>query len=59
MNFVDLLTKAKVASDEKMILIEMYEPLLVKEAVVNGIFDEDLYAELILTLLNCIQTFRI
>jgi hypothetical protein len=59
MNFVDLLAKAKVASDEKMILIEMYKPLLVKESVVNGIFDEDLYAELILTLLNCIQAFRI
>ena len=39
MNFVDLLAKAKVASDEKMILIEMYKPLLVKESVVNGIFD--------------------
>lgn len=38
MNFVDLLTKAKIASDEKMILIEMYKPLLVKEAVVNGAY---------------------
>ena len=37
----------------------MYQPLLVKEAVINGVFDEDIYQELCETLLLCIQKFRI
>ena len=41
-----------------MDLLEMYKPLLVKYAIINGRFDEDLYQELCITLLKCIQLFR-
>lgn len=40
-------------------LLELYKPLLVKEAILNGVFDEDLYQELCITLLDCIRKFRI
>ena len=33
--------------------------LLIKNAIVNGRFDEDLYQELVSTLLQCIQRFQI
>jgi len=36
-----------------------YRPLLVKESICNGFFDEDLYQELCITLVNCIRNFRI
>lgn len=38
---------------------EMYKPLLIKNAIVEGFFDEDLYQELVKVLLECIQRFRI
>lgn len=40
-------------------LLTMYRPLLLKESIVDGIFDEDLYQELCLTLLSCVRKFRI
>mgnify|MGYP002609905783 FL=1 len=40
-------------------LLEMYRPLLVKEAIVDGIFDEDLYQELCMQFCVCIREFRI
>jgi len=39
-------------------IVEMYRPLLIKNALVNGIFDEDLYQELTLELLKCIRYFK-
>ncbi|MFR8852047.1 MAG: helix-turn-helix domain-containing protein, partial [Blautia faecis] len=46
--------------DEDAILeiFEMYRPLLIKSALVDGIFDEDLYQELTAELLKCIRYFR-
>lgn len=38
---------------------ELYKSLLVKKAVLTGVFDEDLYRELCITLLDCICKFRI
>ena len=60
MNFKELLTRAK-ENDAYAIneVIVMYKPMLIKESVVNGVFDEDLYQELWLTLLNCIRTIRV
>lgn len=59
MNFKELLSKAK---DEyplaKEMLLERYKTLLAKEAVLNGTFDEDLYQELCVTLLECIRKFH-
>lgn len=40
-------------------ILAMYRPLLLKESIIDGIYDEDLYQELCLTLLTCIQKFRV
>jgi len=37
----------------------MYKPLLVKNSMERNVFDEDLFQELSITLLNCIMKFRI
>lgn len=60
MNFERLLLKAKeVNADAVLKILEIYKPLLIKNAIVNGRFDEDLYQELVSTLLQCIQRFQI
>lgn len=43
MNFRTMLTAAKNNPRMAAPILEMYRPLLQKEAVFNGIFDEDLY----------------
>ncbi|MCI8472535.1 MAG: helix-turn-helix domain-containing protein [Clostridiales bacterium] len=60
MNFRDLLLRAK-AGDMKAAteLLIMYQPLILKEAIIDSVFDEDLYQELCLTFLHCIERFRI
>ena len=59
MEFEELLFRAKM-NDKQAIeqIVEMYRPLLIKNALVNGIFDEDLYQELTLELLKCIRYFK-
>ena len=60
MNFKELLLLAK--DNEALAikqLVEMYKPLLIKESIVDGVFDEDLYQELQLTLLRCIQKIKV
>lgn len=60
MNFKELLSRAKDNDlQAKESLLELYKSLLMKEAIVDGMFDEDLYQELCVTLLECIQKFRI
>ena len=60
MNFERLLLKAKEGiADAVLKMLEIYKPLLIKNAIVNGRFDEDLYQELVSTLLQCIQRFQI
>lgn len=60
MNFMELLTRAKENDPSAVSEIAMmYRPLLIKESIVNGIFDEDLYQELWLTLINCIRKIRV
>jgi hypothetical protein len=58
MNFRDLLCKAK-AGDEQAFreLLMLYDPLLTKEAIVDRRLDEDLYQELCMVFLHCIQVF--
>lgn len=60
MTFKELMLRAK-ENDKTAIgeLLTMYRPLLLKESIVDGIFDEDLYQELCLTLLSCVQKFRV
>lgn len=58
MNFEDVLLRAK-ACDEAAIhtILEMYKPRLLKESIINGVFDEDLFQELCITVLRCIDLF--
>ena len=60
MRFKELLLQAK-AGDEKAFgeLLIMYRPLLLKESIVDGIFDEDLHQELCIVFLRCIKRFRL
>ncbi len=59
-DFISLFVQAKggdTAATEA--LLSMYRPLLYKESIVNGLFDEDLFQELCLVFLNCIAKFSI
>ena len=48
MNFEKVLMQAKEGdSDAILEIIETYKPLLIRNAIVNGRFDEDLYQELV------------
>ena len=59
MNFKELLLRAQAEDQQaKEKLLSLYQPLLMKEAVVNGVFDEDVYQELCITLLTCIKRFK-
>lgn len=59
MNFEEILYRAQ-QGDEAAInqIVEMYRPLLIKSALVNGRFDEDLFQELVVETLKCIQYYR-
>ena len=60
MNFKELLLRAQADDQQaKEKLLSLYQPLLMKEAVVNGVFDEDVYQELCITLLTCIKRFKV
>lgn len=60
MNFKELLSRAKDDDlQAKEALLERYKSLLLKEDIIDGVFDEDLYQELCVTLLDCIRKFRI
>lgn len=60
MIFRELLKSAK-NGDVKAVtaLLMMYKPLLVRESIVDGVFDEDLYQELCLVFLRCIDLFNL
>ena len=48
MEFRELLYRARLGDQESIMeIFEMYRPLLVRNALVDGFFDEDLYQELI------------
>lgn len=60
MNFKELLSRAQDNDlQAKESILALYKSLLMKESIVDGVFDEDLYQELCVTLLECIQKFRI
>jgi len=60
MNFKELIIRAK-DNDGNAIqeIAAMYKPLLMKEAIINGEFDEDLYQDFWLTLILCIRKIEI
>lgn len=58
MEFKERLESARGYDKTAMMeIVEMYRPLMVKHAVVGGTFDEDLYQELVYTMLRCILKF--
>lgn len=60
MEFKEMLIRAKRGeknAQEK--LLEMYRPLLVRDSIVEGVFDEDLYQELCYRFICCIDKFDI
>ena len=59
MNFEEVLYRAQTGDKEAVLqILEMFLPLLIKNSLVNGRFDEDLYQELRLEVLKCIRGFR-
>lgn len=59
-HFDETLMRAKAGNKQAMEEIyQMFRPMLVKNSLDFGVFDEDLYQELCQTLLLCIQKFQI
>lgn len=60
MNFECLLLSAKAGNEDAITaILQMYRPLLLKHAIIDGVLDEDLYQELSIILLKAISLFRI
>lgn len=60
MNFENMLFLAQRGSKSAIEdILTLYRPLLIKESIHQGVFDEDLYQELCMTLLNCTRNFHI
>lgn len=60
MSFKELMLQAKSGDNQAVeTLLKLYDPFLLKESIVGGVFDEDLHQELCITLINCIRNFRI
>lgn len=60
MNFEDMLLRAKLGDEiAQRWLLEKYKPLLIKTAIVDKQFDEDLYQELCVALFRCVNKFVI
>ena len=60
MNFECLLLSSKAGNEDAITaILQMYRPLLLKYAIIDGVLDEDLYQELSIILLKAISLFRI
>lgn len=60
MDFKELLKQAKIGNEQAIAeIMNMYRPLLIKNSIINGSYDEDLFQELSITLLKCIRQFRV
>lgn len=59
MEFERVIFRAK-HGDEKAIeqILEMFRPMLIRDALIWGVFDEDLYQEFVIETLKCIQRFK-
>jgi len=56
---IKLIKAQKGDSEAVETIFNMYRPLIIKNSLNKKVFDEDLYQELTLTLLNCVKKFRI
>ena len=59
MTFRELIIAAQ-NGDERAFetILDMYHPLLMKESIVNGSFDEDLFQEQCEVFTKCVKCFR-
>ena len=59
MKLRDLLILAKLGDRGAMeTLLKTYRPLMLKAAIIDGEFDEDLFQELQIAFMHCVQVFR-
>lgn len=59
-DFKELLISAQTKEQDNFDeLLSRYKPLLLKEAVIYGIFDEDLYQEYCMTFFRCVKMFSL
>lgn len=59
MSFEETLYLAKEGNEKAILeIVNRYRPLLIKNSLVNGIFDEDLYQELVKETLLCIKRYK-
>lgn len=59
-DFRNLLIKAKQGDDMSFNeLFVLYKPLLLRESVVDGVYDEDLYQENCIIFLKCVRTIAL
>lgn len=60
MDFKELLIRAKRGElNAQEELLKMYQPLIMKESIVAGVFNEDLYQELCYRFIRCVEVFKI
>lgn len=60
MSFEDMLLRAKLGDEiARGWLLEKYKPLLIKTSIIDKRFDEDLYQELCIILIKCVEKFSI
>lgn len=60
MTFRETLIRAKLGDETaKLEILEKYKPMLIKNSILNGRFNEDLYQEQCLVLMKCINQFII
>lgn len=58
MEFEELFIRARQSDKEAILnIVEMYRPLMIKYAKVDGVLDEDLYQEFVYCIISCIMKF--
>lgn len=60
MEFEEILFRAQ-QGDKKAVerILEMFRPMLIRNALIKGIFDEDLYQDLVIEAIKCMNLFAI
>lgn len=60
MNFKECIIAAKSGDNDAFEeILKIYKPLLMKESIIYGVFDEDLYQEQCIVLMRCITLFEL
>lgn len=58
MEFEELFLRARQSDKDALLkIIEIYRPLMIKYAMVDGKLDEDLYQELVYRIIVCVMKF--